>query len=184
MQAESNIELFGTLSTVCFVIAIVAFLLAAFFFFYFDIPTVFALKTGRAKKKTLERIQQQNSYTDKIRKEAQAAPVHEAPSSQHVIITNPDETNKRNVDTVALNDSADTSLLQNETETALLKNEAETSLLKNDAETALLSSRDGETSLLNGASDLLAGAKPSIKDPSWQFELLEETVMIHTKELI
>ncbi|MBE6984359.1 MAG: hypothetical protein E7434_01870 [Ruminococcaceae bacterium] len=173
-QAESSIQLYDTLNTICLVIAILAFLLAIFFFFYFNIPTVFALKTGRAKKKTLDRIQKQNSYTDKIRRDTETAPVQAQQPSQNVIITPPDTSSKRDTDTAALTDVADTSLL---------KNEAETALLSNDAETSLLSGKNDETCLLSGDSAYLAGAKPA-KNPNWHFELIEEIMMIHTKELI
>ncbi len=167
--AESNIELFGTLNTICLVIAILAFLLAVFFFFYFKIPTVFALKTGRAKKKTLERIQKQNSYTDKIRHEETDPSLKSDRPSRKVVEPPVDASGNRDVDT------------------ALLSNDAQTSVLSNDTETALLSERDDQTSLLHGDSMHLKEAKSTkatAKKKKGRFEILEEVIMIHTQELI
>lgn len=175
MFSESNIELFGTLSTICLVIAIVSFLLAVFFFFYFDIPAVFALKTGRAKKKTLDRIQKQNSHTDKFRKNAEAEPKKDDGVAQKVILSPSEALDKRNADTVALGSDADTSLLRNDPETALQNK---------DAETSLLSAADGDTGLLAGVTDILSGNAPRFEEPKGLFEIIEEVVMIHTQEII
>ena len=175
MGTESNIQLFGTLSTICLVIAILAFLLAVFFFFFFDIPAVFALKTGRAKKKTLDRIQKQNSYTDKIGKKADAEPVGSRSSAQKVVLSPSEALTKRDSETVALGAMEDTSLL---------RDDPATSLLSKDEETSLLFAPDGETSVLAGATNILSGNAPQAEKPNWPFEIFEEVIMIHTKEMI
>lgn len=177
-MAESNIQLYSTLGTVCLIISIVAFALAIFFFFYFDIPAIFALKTGRAKKKTLERIQKQNSYTDKIRRETFSGSLgsrpQASPAARNVSIADPESTGKRDMDTVSLNEATDTSLLSNT---------ADTSLLNKEADTSVLSQESGATSLLGASAQAVHGKQRSL-DPQWKFDILEEIVMIHTNELI
>lgn len=57
MEATQQISLYSNLFYFSLTIAILGFLMAVFFFFFFDIPTVFALMTGKARKKTVQKIQ-------------------------------------------------------------------------------------------------------------------------------
>lgn len=67
MDAVARISLYGTLFYVFLGIAVLGLALAVFFFVRFDIPTVRAMMTGRAKRKTVEKMQEQNAKTGNLR---------------------------------------------------------------------------------------------------------------------
>lgn len=62
-----DISLLNTLFYVSMGVAILGFALAVFFFFYFDIPTVYAMMTGKARKETVRRMEEQNARTGRLR---------------------------------------------------------------------------------------------------------------------
>lgn len=57
MSPEQSITLFSTGFYIFLAIAVIGFGLAVFFFFRFRIPLVYALMTGKAQKKTIEKMQ-------------------------------------------------------------------------------------------------------------------------------
>lgn len=67
MDATAQISLYTTLFYVSLGITVVGLALAVFFFFYFDIPTVFAMMTGKARKETIRRMEEQNAKTGNLR---------------------------------------------------------------------------------------------------------------------
>lgn len=67
MDTSQLIEIYSICFYIFLGIAILGFALAVFFFFFFDIPTVFALMTGRAQKKTIERMEKRNAKNASIR---------------------------------------------------------------------------------------------------------------------
>lgn len=68
-QAQSLIQLYQTGFYVCMGITILAFLSAVFMFFKFDIRMIFAIKTGRAAKKTIEKMAEANAVTGRLRQD-------------------------------------------------------------------------------------------------------------------
>lgn len=67
MDTAQLIEVYSIGFYVCLGITILGFALAIFFFLFFDIPTVFALMTGRAQKKTIERIEKRSAKIASVR---------------------------------------------------------------------------------------------------------------------
>lgn len=67
MEAIEKISVYNTLFFVSMGIAVVGLALSIFFFFYFDIPTVWAMMTGRAQKDTVRRMEEQNAKTGRLR---------------------------------------------------------------------------------------------------------------------
>ena len=66
-SSEELISLFTTLAYVFMGIAILGLALAVFFFFYFDIPTVYITMTGKAKKDTIRKMEEENFKSGKLR---------------------------------------------------------------------------------------------------------------------
>lgn len=64
---DNSISLFHTLFYVSAAVAAMGLALAVFFFFYFDIPTVRAMMTGRARQETVRRMAEQNAHTGRLR---------------------------------------------------------------------------------------------------------------------
>ena len=81
MESTQTMELFNTLFYVSLTIAILGLIAAVSLFFLFDIPTVFALMTGRAKKKTIERMISQSGKGESLRKERAATVLANAETS-------------------------------------------------------------------------------------------------------
>lgn len=67
MDAVELIELYSTLFYVFLGIAALGLVLAVFFFFYFDIPTIRAMMTGKAKRNTIRQMEEQNAKTGNLR---------------------------------------------------------------------------------------------------------------------
>lgn len=172
MTAEVQIELFTALFYVCLAIAIIGLGLAVLFFFIFDIPSVYALITGKAKRQTVERMAVQNSKTGRL----QQAPTSGNIRSTGPVVQNPAPATAYE-QTAQLDTAADTSILSEQA--------AETSVLSSQAgETSVLSAQAGETSVLSrnnqsGAAERKVNAASGIR-----FEITEDTLVIHTAEII
>lgn len=162
------ISLFNTLFYVSLGVAVLGLLLAVFFFFYFDIPTVRALMTGSAKRKAIENMNEQNSRTGKLRK-----PITEstAPRKGPVIQPPPQARHEDNAPTESTRAAAPASQ-----ETTILRDETETTILRDENETTLLNQDQGY-----GETVLLSSTPPK---PSVRFEMTENTVVVHTNEFI
>lgn len=64
---ESMISVLKTSLSVCIAFAILFFIISVVLFFLFDIRTIFNIRTGRAKKKTVQEMQAANSKTGRLR---------------------------------------------------------------------------------------------------------------------
>ncbi len=191
MNATQMIDLYNNLFFVSLTVAAIGFLAAVALFFLLDIPTVFALMTGRAQKRTIERMQVRNRSTGRLRSRAKETSIPVKEAARH---EQPSGGKARNMRTAvpqaepakspvpAKTDAAETSLLQEEG--------AETSLLSYDAvaeEATSQKSKQKTNALFAGTSEMTARltakeAKPS--SPTGLFKITEETMMIHTKEVI
>lgn len=61
MEAIARISLFSNLFYACAGIAVISLLFAVFFFIRFDIPSVYAVMTGKRRKRSIQRMQAQSS---------------------------------------------------------------------------------------------------------------------------
>ena len=190
--AEASITLYQNIFYICAAVAIVSLIATVLFFFLFDIPTVFALNTGRAKKKTVEKIQKMSSggsaraVSGKPYEAPVKSPVTPAGAQEYSVISGSYAGDVRGEETMPLAQEEGTTLLNNEAETSLLRNEAETSVLRNEAETSLLS-HSGKTFQLfrdNQEESPETGLLKKAPNPNWRFEVFESTIMINTDELI
>ncbi len=64
---ESTISLLKICFSICLALTIVFFIIAVVLFFVFDIRTIFNIRTGRAKRKTVQEMQEANSRTGRLR---------------------------------------------------------------------------------------------------------------------
>lgn len=67
MDAVQLIELYEVLFYVSLVLTVLGLGLAVFFFIYFDIRTAFAMETGKARNDTVRRMMEQNAKTGNLR---------------------------------------------------------------------------------------------------------------------
>lgn len=165
MAAMERISLFGTLFYVSLGLAVLGLGLAVFFFFFFDIPSVFALMTGRAKQQTIQRMAEQNAKTGNLRSSITGRTGSSGKlGKRNVVITPPSQVATADihppvVETAPISAAApETSLLQQEEAGA-------TTVLPRTEETA------GETALLQ-------------QTPGFRFDVTESTLVIHTTEIV
>lgn len=68
-NAQALIGAYQTGFYICMGVAILGFLCAAFIFFKFDIRTIFGIRTGRAAKRTIEKMAEVNAMTGRLHRE-------------------------------------------------------------------------------------------------------------------
>lgn len=64
---EEMISILKTSLSVCIAFAILFFIISVILFFLFDIRTIFNIRTGRAKRKTVQEMQEANNRTGRLR---------------------------------------------------------------------------------------------------------------------
>ena len=184
MSAADKMSLFGTLTYVSIAVAVLGLALAVFFFFHFDIPSIYALRTGKAKRQTIERMSEQNSRTGRL----QSRPSGGLKDPGTPVVQQP----ARAV-TADIGPAADAYSVQQPTVRYPEMNE--TSVLGATAtETTVLGGGVPETSVLNqtetdsGATVVLTPNPPAPaaapSEPQIRFEVTETTLVIHTDDLI
>lgn len=182
MNAVEMISLYGTLFYVSLAIAVVGLALAAFFFFYFDIPTVYALMTGKAKEDTIRRMAEQNAKTGNLRNQY----IHTGPTGK----TENTGALSRNVPQPGVQEQTAPLAQPERDETSVLQTPAqETTILSQAApETQVLrydGADSGETSLLNGSGAYAPQPAAYQQVPAgFRFDVTESTLVIHTNETI
>lgn len=192
MDATSQISLYTTLFYVSLGITVLGLALAVFFFFYFDIPAVFAMMTGKARKETIRRMEEQNAKTGNLR--------FEYPSG------NSGKTGRTGGKTGRFGKTGETAAAGKSgrtgappagsvpprenravTQVPIQPERAETSVLQqHTTETTVLREDAGQTTLL-GAVGQPQSEQPQPKPPKQpviSFRMTENTVVIHTDEMI
>ncbi len=67
MNAQSMIAAYNTGFNICLAITVLGVAGAIFLFFKFDIRTIFAIRTGRAERQTVEKLREANARTGTLR---------------------------------------------------------------------------------------------------------------------
>lgn len=165
MSAIELIALYKRLFYVSLGVAILGLVLAVFFFFFFDIRTVYALMTGKAKEKTVRRMAEQNAKTGNLRNQH----IHTGPTGK----TGKTGVKREVVPPPKQPEGQSAGAANGQTEQAV----SETTVLQPEAaQTTVLQDNDqvGQTSILE---------KPETKG-SYRFDVTENTLVIHTDEII
>ena len=171
MDAAKQMQVFGDLALIFGAIAVIGLGLAVFFFFYFDIPEVYALMTGKAKKKTVERVAKTNSRTGRLRVLSES--LNETAPAAHII----QAPVRAGAETEPVNKvSGYSGGGENSMETTILGETPNTSVLNAGVPEA------PETMVL-GKTAPEAPAQIPVEYPI-QFDVVESTIVIHTDEII
>lgn len=174
MEAVERIPIYNTLFYVSLGVAILGLILAAFFFFYFNIPTVRAMMTGKAKKDTIRRMEEQNAKTGRLRapisgtmgKTGSTGRTQPQTPVQKQAVTQPVPHTTEDV-------RPETQVLQTAVpETAVLQSSAlETTVLGQ--ETKIQEEECGKTEMLH-----------PMEQTQFRFLVTETTLVVHTDEVI
>ncbi len=169
MQSEQIINILHIGFIICLVLTILFAALSVFFFFQFKIRDVFNAITGRAQRKSVQQMEEENAKTGKLRQEYYSAPtsseLYTTPSGRIPPIMHAQQDMGTQADGAAYTekihyaDNAEgrehTSKLH-ESKKADIDNggSEETTLLNSGSEeTTLLNGGSEETTLLNGGSE-------------------------------
>jgi len=162
MTAAELISLYDTLFNVSLCIALLGLGLSVFLFFYFDIRTVYALMTGKAKQETIRRMAEQNAKTGNLRNQY----LHTGPTGRT------GKTGKSGP--LGFTGSLTEQIAPTPVQQAV---EPETAVLVEDVVM--------ETNVLNAASaQTVETAVLSTPANQFRFLLTENTLVIHTDEII
>lgn len=190
-ELERMIKIYHTAFVVCLVLGILFLIIAVFMFFKFDIKKIVDMRTGRGAKKTIQKMEEINARTGKLRQDmvphtplrlnpderitypvtaANPTPPGTAPKAE------PGQTERmqsnvsqQNVASQNVNTAADGS-----GETELLSNAGndETTILYHESETTVLSAN--MTQETQQRKPVLPGA----------FKIEKEIIWIHTNEIL
>ena len=196
-ETQQLISLFHTGFIICLVLTILFAALSIFLFFFLRIRNVFDNMTGRAERRTIRMMEEENAKTGKLRQDYLAAntsgSLYTTPSGNIPPIiyppTEPTNTGTEKTEPTLRNaeGSSRTDLLKSENDgseaTTLLRGEGS-------EETTLLNQGEGsgETTLLTpemeAAFRAQQEAEKTEEKPKWKFDIIKENMWIHTDEVI
>lgn len=162
-EVEGQVNMYGTITTICVILSALFFILSVVLFFVFKIPKIISVKTGRDAKKVIKEYEsgKETSQSKMLRRKNIA-------STGKLRNTGP------------LNNAGGISSSDNR----LSANENMTTVLEEG--TTVLSPQDvcSETVLLNSNSYV----QPILNEQIWQgehkFILVRNIIMIHTQEIV
>lgn len=185
-EAEQLISLYHTGFIVCLCLAVLSAILSIVLFFVLDIRGVFDFMTGRAEKRTIRKMQEENAKTGKLREE------YHDPGSSDELYRTPSGSIPPVIYPVTEPANTGTEKTEKMYQTADAGSEETTLLAENagDEETTLLNSGEGsfgETVLLTPELEqtlVSAEEEKEKQNPSRKFIITKENIWIHTNELI
>lgn len=201
MEALQRIELFDSLFFVSLGVAIVGLALAAIMFFYFDIPKVFSLNSGRNKRKAVEKMREKGESGKSMRSKQGTSTrlkQYAAANSDTGAPTGNTASIAPKVENLAgggyaPEEQATTQLDSGVQETALLNDEQQTTVLAETQQTTVLRPEKAATTVLKqptrtfgkeGMTAKLTKRPPRQELTGLNFQIVEQILMLHTEENI
>lgn len=209
---QSNLSsVFDTCFWICLSFTILFLVISLILFFLFDIRTIFSIRTGRAKAKTIKEMELANSQTGRLRVKGKTNTSKlgktESKPRRAAVITPPQSNTQVNTHTAENVDKNYTSNYGNEATEVLDQGSGDTELLdQGSEETSLLSQNSGKgnipvqsnindesgtpttdlselnTSVLSGQSNINQSSSSQVKDIG--FTIIKKVMLIHTEETI
>ncbi len=204
-ELERMINVYHTAYMVFLILSVVFLALTIFMFFKFDIRKIIDMKTGRGAKKSIQKMEEINAQTGKLRQDVADTPSRLSPeeritypvTAQNLQVHAAVQDNRTNLQShAAVQDNRN----QMQTSAAMGVRSAsitrpqpeksqqisddgsqETTLLNDSSETTLLYQEDPETTVLSG-NPMAAGAIKK-KLPGY-FHIEKEILWVHTKEVL
>lgn len=211
MQSEQIINILHIGFIICLVLTILFAALSVFFFFQFKIRDVFNAITGRAQRKSVQQMEEENAKTGKLRQDYYSAPtssdLYTTPSGRIPPVMSAQQAAGGQADGAAYTEqvyhSADpegrehTMQLHTAQQAASDNGGSEATTLLNSGseETTLLNGRNGgtaaqrnagfgETTLLTPEMEASFVQAKTNEKPEWNFVIKKEIMEIHTNEII
>ncbi len=176
MQGNDLINIFGTAFIICLVLGIVSLAASILLFFKFDIRGIYDLRTGRGAKRIIEKMEEINAMTGKLRQETvNQTPIRLSPKERIVLP-------KTSEDLQRQEEFSEETLIKPKEQPEKSDGTQETALLHEETkETTLLNEDPPETTVLSAVPQNEPPAKRELPGP---FKIEKEVIWIHTKEII
>ena len=211
MQSEQIINILHIGFIICLVLTILFAALSVFFFFQFKIRDVFNAITGRAQRKSVQQMEEENAKTGKLRQDYYSTPtssdLYTTPSGRIPPVMSAQQAAGGQADGAAYTEqvyhSADpegrehTMQLHTAQQVASDNGGSEATTLLNSGseETTLLNGRNGgtaaqrnagfgETTLLTPEMETSFVQAKTNEKPEWNFVIKKEIMEIHTNEIV
>ena len=211
MQSEQIINILHLGFIICLVLTILFAALSVFFFFQFKIRDVFNAITGRAQRKSVQQMEEENAKTGKLRQDYYSTPtsseLYTTPSGRIPPVMPAGQERGAQADGAAYTekihrvDDAEgrertLQLYEAQRANAADSGSEETTLLNSGSEeTTLLNSRNGgttaqrnagfgETTLLTPEMEASFVQAKTNEKPEWNFVIKKEIMEIHTNEIV
>lgn len=178
---DNTEEFFSLLSTcfyICIVLSVLFFIVAIVLFFLFDIKTIFNIRTGRAKKKTISEMQAANNKTGRMKGNEKKSDLNES-NNETEYLTNINSDNNCQQQALSKSEMAQTDVLKKEyAATDILDNRyrKDDYLSASNPTTPLTQEKGTENN--NGAS------KAGLNFEDKSFKISKKVVIVHTNETI
>lgn len=170
-ELEQLIKLYHNAYLISLVLGLIFLALTVFLFFKFKIKKIIDMKTGRIEKQTIQRMEEVNALTGKLRQEPEPSKeVKPAPENR---VQYPKTSPNLQVE----NQDYTTPLKDNSQETTLLNDSNETTLLSQVTHTTKVSQGDNISELPNATN------VPKKKLPG-TFKIEKELLWVHTEEVL
>ena len=168
----STAEILSMVSKITYVIAGVSFVLALFFWFRFNIPSVISDLSGRTARKSIAEIRAHNEKQQGKKKDGATNRAPAEKREKRVTSAKPAQSRPQTAD----DDRPETALLADNKATRPL--EDETVMLDEGESTCLLGDEEATVLLVEH------GAAPAYRPKGKQMTMLDEVMLIHTDEVI
>lgn len=191
-ELERMINVYHTAYMVFLILSVVFLALTIFMFFKFDIRKIIDMKTGRGAKKSIQKMEEINAQTGKLRQDVADTPSRLSPeeritypvTAQNLQVHAAVQDNRNQMQTSAAMGVRSASITRPQPEKSQQISDdgsQETTLLNDSSETTLLYQEDPETTVLSG-NPMAAGAIKK-KLPGY-FHIEKEILWVHTKEVL
>lgn len=175
-EVENLIEIYHTASFISLILGILLLALSVLLFFKFDILKIFDMKTGRGARRTIQRMEEMNALTGKLREEPSTGYTESSVNTADRITYPVTASDPKIHDEVMATGEENTAALntgQGSEDTTLLYESPETTILYEEPGTTVLSEKESPPE----------NSRPEEKGPG-TFKVEKEILLIHTQERI
>ena len=183
MEALQQISLFSSLFYVALGVAGIGLLLTVFLYFYFDIPTVYALLSGKAKKKSIERMMAVSEKGESIRAKSSTSRKLKEEAAK-LVVTTPSEQLARQNNTGETKTEANTTVISEPLPKNADAPQSEPVLPQAQETTVLTEEQTVDDMFDPGGKTMLLTDRRDTSNTGLNFELIEQIILIHTEEII
>lgn len=162
----------GTASLICFIIGCILLVLSIVFFFVFNIPSVFLLRTGKGARQTIKKMREINAETGRLRK------------NKNEYMLSPDYTSgEMTASLPQQNDTQQSATNEGENATTVLSADGENATtVLSPVETTILA--NNETTVLSGEITSEVSRVEYIRETSGRFDIVYNLMFVHSDETI